>query len=92
MFSISLLSFQAVSNGVIPLIIPIMKNINQDNIQSRVCRLIGNLTQNPKIAEKFHEHHIVPVIVTVLSNSSSASTQQTAIRSLRYVDIYNPTG
>ncbi|XP_054257867.1 armadillo repeat-containing protein 5 isoform X2 [Macrosteles quadrilineatus] len=74
---------QVVSYGAIPLIIPILKNINQDSIQSRACRLIGNLTQSYKIADKIHEQHITPVLVNVLNTSSSLSTQQMAIRALR---------
>ncbi|KAG8334865.1 Armadillo repeat-containing protein 5 [Homalodisca vitripennis] len=74
---------QVVAYGGIPIIIGILKNLNQESIQSRACRLIGNLTQNYKIAEKFHEHHIVPVLVSVLNSSSTPSTQQMAIRTLR---------
>lgn len=82
MFSIFLF-FQAVNHGVITPLINLLHNINEDNIQSRICRLVGNLGQSYKIAIKLHDASVVNSLVHVLSASNSASTQQMAIRALR---------
>uniref|UniRef100_A0A1B6E3H4 BTB domain-containing protein n=1 Tax=Clastoptera arizonana TaxID=38151 RepID=A0A1B6E3H4_9HEMI len=74
---------EAFNQGLINPLINILQNINENNIQSRICRLIGNMGQSHKIAIKFHDVGMVTLLINVLISSNSPSTHQMAIRALR---------
>ena len=65
----------------------VIHNIARDSIQCRACRLIGNLAQEPCIAELLHNERITASIVAVLvsDSGSSTGTRQMAVRALRFV-------
>lgn len=75
--------FQADANGIVPLLIPILQGISNDEIQCRGLRLVGNLGQTHSIAKKLHENKIVPCIVDTLNSGASSIALVLAIRALR---------
>ncbi|XP_022192669.2 uncharacterized protein LOC111050600 [Nilaparvata lugens] len=69
--------------NAIPQIAAVLKNISQDGVQNRACRLVANLAQSELIVYELHKHKVVESIVKILSSNSSSGTQQSGIRALR---------
>jgi hypothetical protein len=82
-----MLLLQVVSHGIVGPLATVIQNIARDSIQCRACRLIGNLAQEPCIAELLHNERITASIVAVLvsDSGSSTGTRQMAVRALRFV-------
>lgn len=76
---------EVVSHGIVGPLATVIQNIARDSIQCRACRLIGNLAQEPCIAELLHNERITASIVAVLvsDSGSSTGTRQMAVRALR---------
>lgn len=74
-----------VSHGIVGPLASIIHSIARDSIQCRACRLIGNLAQEPCIAEQLHNERITASVVAVLDadSGSSTATRQMAVRALR---------
>jgi hypothetical protein len=81
---------QVVSHGIVGPLATVIHNIVRDSIQCRACRLIGNLAQEPCIAELLHNERITASIVAVLvsDSGSSTGTRQMAVRALRLLSMF----
>lgn len=72
-------------NGGIPHLILILKTINNDSINCRAVRLIGNLANDIKIAKELQEHDVGILLVESLKihNDLSTSTLLMIFRSIK---------
>lgn len=74
---------QAISNGIIPPLLTILKSIPNPKVQCRVCRLLGNLAResNEKLCSL--AKGIGVVIASVLEDTKDVATMGMAIRATR---------
>lgn len=79
---------QAILHGVVPTILTILKSIPSSSVQSKACRLLGNLSResNEKICNLAKGIGIA--IAAVLEDNKDVHTLNMGIRAARYV-IFN---
>lgn len=74
---------QAISNGIVPPLLTILKSIPNPKVQCRVCRLLGNLAResNEKLCSL--AKGIGVVVASVLEDTKDVATLSMAIRATR---------
>lgn len=74
---------QAISNGIVPPLLTILKSIPNPKVQCRVCRLLGNLSResNEKLCSL--AKGIGVVMASVLEDSKDVATLGMAVRATR---------
>lgn len=74
---------QAISNGIIPPLITILKSISNPKVQCRVCRLLGNLARESNEKLCTLGKGIGVVVASVLEDTKDMATLSMAIRATR---------
>lgn len=79
-----MLYLQAISNGIVPPLLTILKSIPNTSVQCKACRLLGNLAResNEKICNL--AKGIGVAIAAVLEDNQDLQTLNMAIRAVRY--------
>lgn len=74
---------QAISNGIVPPLLTILKSIPNPKVQCRVCRLLGNLAResNEKLCSL--AKGIGVVVASVLEDTKDVATLSMAVRATR---------
>lgn len=74
---------QAISNGIVPPLITILKSISNPKVQCRVCRLLGNLARESNEKLCTLGKGIGVVMASVLEDTKDVATLGMAIRATR---------
>lgn len=76
-------SKQAISNGIVPPLLTILKSIPNPKVQCRVCRLLGNLARESNTKLCSLAKGIGVVVASVLEDTKDVSTLGMAVRATR---------
>lgn len=76
-------SKQAISNGIVPPLLTILKSIPNPKVQCRVCRLLGNLARESNEKLCTFSKGIGIVVASVLEDTKDVPTLGMAIRATR---------
>lgn len=74
---------QAISNGIVPPLLTILKSIPNPKVQCRVCRLLGNLARESNEKLCTLARGIGVVVASVLEDTKDVATLGMAIRATR---------
>lgn len=74
---------QAISNGIVPPLLTILKSIPNPTVQCRVCRLLGNLARESNEKLCTLARGIGVVVASVLEDTKDVATLGMAIRATR---------
>lgn len=74
---------QAISNGIVPPLLTILKSIPNPKVQCRVCRLLGNLARESNEKLCTLAKGIGVVVASVLEDTKDVATMGMAVRATR---------
>lgn len=83
LFNISFMFVQAISNGIVPPLLTILKSIPNPKVQSRACRLLGNLARESNEKLCTLAKGIGVVLASILEDSKDTQTLSMGIRVVR---------
>lgn len=75
--------FQANEADIVETVIFIVNNIEDASIQSRACRLIGNLAQQPKIAGNLQQFGVALCLSNCIADNANTQVLALAVRAMR---------